>query len=131
MRKAAQQTWFAPAVAGLIEIYSRSFTRQVDYVVGSGSIYICDTNTRVLKLIGIIKPGRVIHGDFGAESTVAKVGPVADLAVANPDEGGQTIAAHVSQVNRLCAVGKNQTRASLLIRRFADMSRAIKAFLSQ
>src|ERR1041385_5679967 len=84
MRKAAQQTWFAPAVAGLIEIYSRSFTRQVDYVVGSGSIYICDTNTRVLKLIGIIKPGRVIHGDFGAESTVAKVGPVADLAVANP-----------------------------------------------
>src|ERR1043165_9917929 len=50
MRKAAQQTWFAPAVAGLIEIDSRSFTRQVDYVVGSGTndiIYLSREGARV------------------------------------------------------------------------------------
>ena len=45
---------------------------------------------------GLVEPGRVVHGDLGAEAAVAEVRPVADLAVADAHEVGEAVAADMS-----------------------------------
>ena len=76
---------------------------------------------RLLELVGPVEPGRVVHRHLGAEPAVAEVRPVADLAVADPHQVGQPVAAHVGEIDRLLAVGEDQPRPALLVGRLARL----------
>ena len=80
---------------------------------------------------GRIKPGRVVHGDLGAEASVAEVGPVTDLAVADAHNISEAVAGQVGQGNRLGAVGEYDARAALLVRHGPEPSRRTESFLRQ
>ena len=110
----------APAVARLVEVEAHAVTVQVDDVGGAAAVDVGQADALVVELVRVVEPGRVVHGDLGAEAAVAQVGPVADFAVADADEVGQTIAGEVGEIDGLRAVGEDDARAFLLIQRLRD-----------
>ncbi|WP_244428322.1 hypothetical protein [Sinorhizobium fredii] len=68
----------------------------------------------MVKAIWTIKEGRIVHRNLGAEAAMPEIGPVADLAVADADEVGQPVTAHVGEVEGVCAIGQMKARALLL-----------------
>ena len=76
-----------------------------------------------VELVGVVEVRRVVHDDFGPEPAVAEVRPVADLAVADPHDVGQPVAADVGEVDRLGAVGERRAWGPFLRRRLAAPQR--------
>ena len=65
---------------------------QVDDVGGPAAIDVSQPNAPVVELIRVVEMRRVVHRHLGAETAIAKVGPVADLAVADAGEIGEAVA---------------------------------------
>ncbi len=80
---------------------------------------------------GWSKCGACVHGDLGAEPAVAEVGPVADLAIADADQVGKTVAAEVGEIDGLGAVGKDEAGAFLFIQYVTDPPGWSEAFFRQ
>src|ERR1044071_3212212 len=60
----------APRVAAFVSIDSNSVTLEINNVGCSGTVDIRQTKTFMIKLVGRIEPGRVVHRHFGAKATV-------------------------------------------------------------
>src|SRR5207248_4268107 len=108
---------FAPAVARLIEVNAHAVAMQVDDVGRSRAVDVGQPHAPLLELVRVVEPWRVVHGDLGAEAAIAEIRPVADLAVSNPDEVDEAIAAQIGEIDRLRLVGEHQTRAALFVAR--------------
>src|SRR5260370_29256921 len=59
-----------------------------------------------VEQIRLFEPRRVVHFDLGAELPIAEIGPVANFAIANANDVGESIAGEIRQEDRLCAVRK-------------------------
>ena len=121
-RELGQTARFAQPVARLVEVEPHAVAVQVDDVVGARAVDVGQADAPLVELVGVVEPGRVVHGDLGAEAAIAQVRPVADLAVADAHQVGEAVAAHVGEVDGLRAVGEDQARAALLVQRLADAS---------
>ena len=117
----------APAIAGLIEIELDRFGGEIDDVGGSRAVDVGETDAARIELVRRVEPRRIVHRDLRAEPAVAEVGPVADLAVANADDVGQTIAGHVGEENALRSVREHDRGAGLLVARFGDPQPRVEA----
>ena len=73
----------------------------------------------------------VVHCYLGSETTKTSIRPVADLAVANPDDVRETIAGHVGEEDGLRGIGENERRAVLLVKRLRSRFGRTKAVLGQ
>ena len=79
----------------------------------------------------MIEVGRVIHGDLGAETSIAQVRPVANLTVADAHQIGQPVAAEIGEINRLGAVGKDQARTFFFVQCLDDSADGAKTRFGQ
>src|SRR5260370_38486985 len=77
-----------------------------------------------VEQIRLFEPRRVVHFDLGAELPIAKIGPVANFAIANANDVGESIAGEIRQEDRLCAVRKYDGGAIFSVQRFWNTSRA-------
>jgi hypothetical protein len=84
---------------------------QVDKIVGSRAVYVGKSDPARIELVGFVEPRRAVHDNLGAEPAVAERRPVADLAVAYPDEVGEPVAADIGEVQALHGVGEEYGRA--------------------
>src|SRR5713226_3684705 len=91
-RTSLQLTGITPAITRLIEIEPNAIATQINDVGGTRAVDVGKTDALLIELIRVIEPRRVVHGDLGAEATIAQVGPVADFAVADADQVGRTVA---------------------------------------
>src|ERR1044072_4889315 len=76
----------APAIARLVEVEPDFACCEIDDVNHTGSIDVSQTNSSLIKLVRLVKPRGMIHRDFRAEATVAKVGPITHFAVADTQQ---------------------------------------------
>jgi hypothetical protein len=83
---------FAPGVAALIEVKPHPVTTKIDDVGRAGPINVCEADSFLLELIGMIEPGRIVHGHLRTKAAIAEIGPVANFAIAYPHDVGQIIA---------------------------------------
>ena len=79
----------------------------------------CRRRRRAGPAAGRTCPGWSSHGlrsmvTLAPNRPKPSVGPVADLAVAHPDQVGQAVAGHVRQVDGLLGIGEHQPRSPLL-----------------
>ena len=111
---------FTPAVSRLVEPEGDTISPQVNDIGGAGAVDICEPDVFLIEVIGVVEKRSSIHRHLGCEVPVACVGPVADLAIANAYDVGEAIACHVCQVDRLGAVGKDQTGAFFFIEWLAN-----------
>ena len=61
------------------------------------AVHVGQANAALGKLIRRIEPGRVVHGDLGAEAAVAEVGPVAHFAVADTHQVRQPVPREIGE----------------------------------
>ena len=113
----------APAVAGLIKVEVNAITAQINNIGDTGTVDVSQPDTALIEQVGRVKPRRIVHGHLGAEATVAEVGPVADFAVANAHEVGQSVTGKIGEVDGLGAVGKNQPRPFFFVQRLLNSFR--------
>ena len=76
----------AVPVAGLVEVHPRSVGMQVDEVRAARAVDVAQPNAPLVEVPGLVHPRAAVHAHLGAELPEAGVGPVADLAVAHPDQ---------------------------------------------
>src|SRR5260370_17091100 len=84
-----------------------------------------------VEQIRLFEPRRVVHFDLGAELPIAKIGPVANFAIANANDVGESIAGEIRQEDRLCAVRKYDGGAIFFVECFLNTSRGAEANPSQ
>ena len=128
-RKDAQGLRRAPTVAGLVEVEAHAVAVQVNDIGCAGAVDVGQPDALVVELVRVVEVGRVVHRHLGAEAAVAQVRPVADLAVADAYEIGEAVAAEVSKIDGLGAVGKDQAGALFFIQRLMDAAGRAKALL--
>ena len=116
-RELAEPARVAPPVAGLVEVEPDAVPAEVDQVGGAGAVDVGDPQPPLVELVRLVEHGRVRHGDLGAEAAVAEIRPVADLAVADPDQVVEPVAGHVGEVDLLDAVRIDQAWTVLLVAR--------------
>ena len=97
-----------PGVSRLVELKLHGGAGEVDDVGGAGAVDVGEAIRRRRRTGRNGRRAGRVHGDFGAEAAVAEVGPVADFAVADADEVGEAVAAHVGEKDGLGAVGQNE-----------------------
>ena len=95
MRELCQRPYFTPSVAGLVEIDLNAVASQVDDVSRAGAIDISQSDALLVELVGVVEQWRIVHGHLSTKASVAQVGPVTDLAVANAHQIGESIAGKV------------------------------------
>src|SRR5262245_128604 len=82
-------------------------------------------------MIRSIEPGRVVHGDLRTETAMPKIRPITDLAVADAHDVGKSIAGHVSCMNRLGGIVKEEGRELFFIAWQEDTTRWSKPGFGQ
>jgi hypothetical protein len=126
---------FAGAKAYLLagDIQQRFLKKDLqEYAAPSArAIDIGQADTLLLELVGFVETGRIIHAHPRAEVAIAQVRPVAHLAIADAHQVGQSIAAQVGEVDRLCTACKDKAWTFLFFRRLCNSKSWTKAFLSQ
>ena len=75
---------WTPTVSRLIEVDPDTLAVNVDQIGSAASVDVRQSNPLLVELVGVIEEGRVVHGNFGRESPVAEIGPIANFTVANP-----------------------------------------------
>src|ERR1700728_2815398 len=110
----------APTITRLIIPEPDLVPAQVDNVRSARPIDIRETDALLVELIGRIEERGCIHGNHCTETPIAKVRPVADLTVADPDEVPEAITGHVGDVDRLGSIGKDQGGTAIFIKGFSD-----------
>src|SRR5262249_13592135 len=128
---AAQEPAAGPAVARLIQIDLDAVRGEIEDVGCSGSIRVGQLDTLLVEQIRRVEPRRTIHGHLAAEMSVAEVRPITDLAVADPHNVRQSVTGHVSQIDRLRAVGEDDSRPILLVMRSWDTHGGTKSLLQE
>jgi hypothetical protein len=68
---------------------------------------------------------------FAPKRQCPRFGPIADFCVADADEVGQAVSAHVGKVDGLGAVREHQPRALFLVERLGDAAGGAEALLAQ
>ena len=121
----------AEAVAGLVEVQPGAVGVQVDQVRGARAVHVGQPHPPLVEVTGLVQPRAAVHGHLRAEPAEAGVRPVADLAVAHPDQVGQAVAGHVRQVDGLLGVGEHQPRAPLLVPRLEGPPGAAEALVAE
>src|SRR5260370_17380671 len=84
-----------------------------------------------VEQIRLFEPRRVVHFDLGAELPIAKIGPVANFAIANANDVGESIAGEIRQEDRLCAVRKYDGGAIFFFECFLNTSPGAQASPTQ
>ena len=87
----------APTVTGLVEVEADAVTVQVNDVGRAGAVDVGQSNTLVVELVQLVEVWGAVHVDLRAEPSVAEVGPVTNLAVANAHQIRQTVAAEIGE----------------------------------
>src|SRR3989442_4786569 len=121
--------WSAPTVAGLIEPQRNLVSSQVDDVGGAGAVDVGEMNPLLVKLVWIIKYGRVIHRNLRAEAAIAQGWPVTHFCISDPYDVCEPIARKIRQINGLRAISEDQCRAFVFVKCFTDGFRWAEAFL--
>ena len=104
-----------PSIARLVEVELHAAAVEIEDVRGAGTIHVGELYSALIELVRGVEPRSVVHGDLGAEPTVAEVRPVTDLAVADADKVREAVARHVGQVDGLCSVGEHERRPALVV----------------
>jgi hypothetical protein len=76
----------------LVEVEAYAIPVEVNNVGDARAVNVGEADAALIEEIRPIEPGCVVHRDLGAEVTIAEIRPVADLAVADPYQVGQSIA---------------------------------------
>src|SRR5438067_4943799 len=119
-RQLAENQFLAPAVTGLVEVELRAAGRKIDDVAGTGAVDVSKPNAAAIKEIRGLEPGSVVHGDLRTEVAIAKVGPIAHLAIADANQVGQPVPRQIRDEDGLGAVGKDQLRTLLFVDRLLN-----------
>jgi hypothetical protein len=119
LRESVEQVLTAPAVAGLVEVELHAFAAQVHDISGTRAVDVGKTDAAPVEQFRRLEPGCVAHGDLGAKASIAEVGPVADLAVADPHEIGQPIPGQIGEVDGLGAIGNDELGTFLFVQGLA------------
>src|SRR6185312_14481144 len=93
----------SPGVARLVEVQLDRVSCEIQDIRRSGTIDVGESQTAAVEEISAVETGRLGHGDLRPEAAKPKIGPVADLPVADANQIGQPIAGHVGQEDRLAA----------------------------
>ena len=104
---------------------------QVDDVGRTAAVDVGQADAPVVELVRVVEPGGVVHRHLGAETAIAEVGPVADVAVADPDDIGEAVAGQVGQIDGLRPVGEDDARPLLVVERTDDATGGAEALLRQ
>src|SRR6185503_5328917 len=99
----------------MVEIKTCTVVLQIDDVGDARAIDIGKSDTYLIELIGRVEPRSARHRHLRSELSVTKIGPIANLAVANARKISHTIARHIGNEDRLCAVGEKEMRAFLFV----------------
>ena len=75
----------------MIKVKLHFVTTKIDDVGRAGPVNVCEADTFLLELIGMIEPGRIVHRHLRAKATIAEIGPVAHFAIAHPHDVAQTV----------------------------------------
>ena len=102
---------------------------QIDDVGGAAAVDVGQPDALVVELIRVVEMRRVVHRNLGTEPAVAEVGPITDLAIADTDQVGESVAAEIREINRSSAIGKYEPRTLLLVQCLCDSSGRAEAFL--
>ena len=113
----ADRLRLAPPVPRLVEVKPDAVGAQVDEVGGARAVDVREAHPTLVELVGGVEPRSVVHGHLGSEAAVSDVRPVGHLAVADPHDVAETVAAHVRQVDRVGAVAEQEPRTLLLVGR--------------
>src|SRR5689334_17584895 len=93
-----------------------SIASKINDVSHTRAIDVSQSNPLLVKLVVKIKHWRVIHSYFGSKATMAKVWPVAYLAIANARKISKAVSRHIGQVDRLSFICKYQARPLFFIK---------------
>src|SRR5690606_38741695 len=91
------------------------------------AIDIGEADPRWVEQVGVVELRRTLHLDLGAETAVATVRPVADVAVAYAHQIRQAIAGHVRDEDLLPAPGERHARSAVVAVGHADPARRREA----
>src|SRR2546423_13127683 len=103
---------------------------QIDDIDDARAIEVRESNATLIELIGSVEPRRIVHCHLGAKTAVTKVGPVADFAIPNAHEIGESVTGHICEIDRLCSICKDQGRTEFLIMRVANTLCRSKPFFT-
>ena len=113
--KAPQLTGRRKRIPRLVQINIDARGGDVQDIGGAGAIGVRQPDSLLVEHAGVVEPWRAIHGDFAAETRVAEIGPVANLAVADAHNIGQPVAGHVGEIDGLLRVGEDHPRAFFFV----------------
>ena len=113
----------APAIARLVKIEVNAITAQINNIGDTATVDVSQPDTALIEQVRGVKPRRVVHRHLGAEAAVTEIGPVADFAVTNAHEVGQSVTRKIGEVDGLGAVGKNQPRPFFFVQRLLNSFR--------
>jgi hypothetical protein len=124
-----QQTLLGQAVSVLVEIDTNTIRAKIKNVRRPRAIGVRKVNAPLIKRSGIVKPGCVVKSDLGPESSVADIGPVTNLSVANAHQIRQPVAGHVGDIDGFRAVRENKARTVLFPEGMRNAISLSEAFL--
>ena len=129
--EAGQGLAVTPGVAALIAVDIDPVAAQVDQVGRARAVDVGQPEALGVEQVGGVEPGSLVHGDLGPEPAIAQVGPVADLAIADPDHVGEAVAGEVGQEDRVSAVGEYEVGTLLLVEQLAHLLGRSEPLLGQ
>ena len=121
----------APTVAGLVAPDGNVIVPDVEQVGRPGAIKIAKTNAVGIELLGHVEPGRIFHGDLGPKASVAEIGPVADLSIADTHQVVEAVAGDVCEEHSLLLFGEDHRRPFFFVQDFGDAVRGPESLLGQ
>ena len=96
---------------------------QINNIGDPATVDVGQPDTALIEQVRRVEARRIVHRHLGAEAAVAEIGPVADFAVANAHEVGQSVTGKIGEVDGLGAVGKNQPRPFFFVQRLVNSFR--------
>src|SRR5205807_5904438 len=103
---------------------------EVDDIGGPTPVYIAQPDASRIVVFGVFEPWRVIHRHLGAEAAVAKIRPVAHVAIPDAHQVVQSIARHVGSEDGLRAIGEDEMWPGLLVARLWHVRRLGESLLA-
>jgi hypothetical protein len=111
------------AVAGLIQVEDNLVATEVDEVTRAAPVNVAKADAAWVEFVHLGEDGAFFERDFGSETAVAEVRPVAHFAVSHAYDVYEAISTHVGELYGLGAVSENNGGATV----FVEVSREFAA----
>ena len=103
----------------MIEAHRHAVAADINDVDAAGAVDVGEPDPARVEALLVGEARGAVHRHLGTETAIAKIWPIAGLAIADPSDVGQAVTGHVGEKDRLRSVGEYDLRPALLVPRRA------------